>query len=325
MVEISIIIPTYKRVDSLKKLLKSIEKQTILPQEVIIIASGIENLVLLNLKSNFKLPIIIFLSEPSVCKQRNVGIKYATSKYIQLCDDDIELPENYLKKLSNYLLQNPEVNIVSGEETQLISENNWQKINQKISLSKLYYNYIFGLPFWSDLKENKQFFSPISKAILKQYENKKNSISKSGWPYVNDFSYPIMKTTIYSLQAAMIRSKKLKKNLFDESLSQHGFGDNYDVAIRINGINNQIHILSNTPYKHYKVKSNRLKPEQQYYYRTKALFTFIQDLPFFTPKNRLFFIWSLIGNGILFFLGGKFKYFYKNMKVGIYATKSILK
>lgn len=324
MSTISIVIPTYKRTESLSRLLKSIEKQTVLPNEVIVISAGIEKGVISKIISTFSLPIILLFSEPSVCKQRNIGIKHASSDYIHLCDDDIEIPKNYLETLSNYLLENPKINIVSGEETQLVSENKWEKLNQKISIPKLYFNFIFGLPFWSDLKLIRSKLT-ISSIIIKYYYKKQNDICKSGWPYVNDFTYPIMKTTIYGLGCAMFKANVLKRNLYDENLEQYGLGDNYDVALRINQFKNKIHVLRIIPYKHYKAKSNRLVAHKQYYIRTKTLYNFIDKLSFFTLKNKLFFIWSLIGNGILFLFGFKFKYFYENIKVGVYAAKSIIR
>jgi glycosyltransferase involved in cell wall biosynthesis len=320
---ISIVIPTYKRTESLERLLKSIEKQSILPEEIFIVSAGIKKNILTELVSKFNLPLVVLFSEPSVCKQRNLGIKKSTGKYIQLIDDDIELPTNYLKELYKYHQQNNNVWIVSGEETLLDSKKNWKVLQQNISTLNLGFNYIFGLPIWSNLAAKKPKNS-ISKYLINAYLKKGNTLSKAGWPVVCNFSKTISKTTIYSLQGAMIKSIKLKQNLFDENLQQHGLGDNYDVTLKINELKNKIHILKRVPYKHYKEKSNRLEFSKQYYERTKALSYFLKKLPFFTFKNQLFFIWSLIGNGLFFLFKGKIKYFYENIRVGIYTIKTII-
>jgi glycosyltransferase involved in cell wall biosynthesis len=45
------------------------------------------------------LPIQYILSEKSVCIQRNIGIRKAETPWVFLCDDDVEVPPDYLQQL----------------------------------------------------------------------------------------------------------------------------------------------------------------------------------------------------------------------------------
>jgi glycosyltransferase involved in cell wall biosynthesis len=321
---ISIVIPTYKRYASLTRLLKSISKQTLLPDEILICSvKGSENDIEIAIK-NITLPISLIFSEPSVCKQRNLGINASKSKYILLCDDDIELPKNYTETLYSFLEANKKINIATGEEYLLTKQGKWGKFEFNLSASRLIFNHVFGLSIWSDLKNKIYPSNIIFRYLINFYSKKSNHISKAGWPIVTNFSYPIIETSIYGLGCAMIKSEKLKENLFDESISQYGFGDNYDVAFRINTFHKKIHVLRSLHFKHYKSQQNRLHPKISYYLRTKTLYIFLEKLPFFTFKNRLFFLWSLIGNGLLFFFTCRLRFFYVNFKVFLYAFYRLL-
>lgn len=102
---ISVVIPTYKRPDRLERLLLSISKQTLLPEEVIIVddASGMKDeyeacvkkfghcfnsIQYIELDTNSGAPTV-----------RNTGIKLAKNEWIALVDDDDEwLPEKLEKQ-----------------------------------------------------------------------------------------------------------------------------------------------------------------------------------------------------------------------------------
>ncbi|WP_400076068.1 glycosyltransferase family 2 protein [Winogradskyella sp. R77965] len=312
---VTVVIPTYKRLNSLKRTLQSIEKQTLLPEKVLIIIAGINKTDIENIIREIILPIEVIISEPSVCKQRNIGIKKAVTRYILLCDDDIVLPENYIKTLESYHYANPEIRIVTGEELRLQPDNNWRPFTDKTSFIRLYYHYFFGLPVWDDLSYNRPTKNFWQKYILNIYQKKGNITTKAGWPLLTQRTHPIFKTTIYGLGAAMIKTDLLQKNLFDESLEQFGIGDNYDVGLRINTNKCRIHVLTTIPYKHYKESSNRLEPSQAYYHRTKTLYQCLKKLSVFSSKNIWYFRWSLLGNGIAFLIKGRFNYLKSNYKV----------
>ncbi|MDT7833052.1 glycosyltransferase family A protein [Flavobacteriaceae bacterium S356] len=322
-ISVTVVIPTYKRTKNLLRLLESISSQTLIPNEIIVVAAGYDEYVLKESLSIFELPIKLIFSQPSVCHQRNTGIFLASSKFIQLCDDDIVLPKNYIEKLASYLFEHEDVKIVSGLETIQSAQHNWLPFNQDISFLGLLYKYIFGLSVWSDLSQ-KTSKNILFKKLTSHYLRKGNTISKAGWPILCDFSDSTVQASIYGLGCAMFHGKTLKETPYNERLGQHGIGDNYDLAIRINKETSAIHILKDVCYKHYKTTSNRLASSKQYYNRTKALLHCVRKLPIFGFSSKLYFLWSLLGNGLYFLVKLRFRHFYKNLRIMGYALISIL-
>ena len=321
---ISVIIPTYKRKKSLIRLLNSIINQTLLPSEIIVVTSAYSKNDLQEI-NNLHHIIKVLKSSPSVCKQRNIGINYAKSKYILLCDDDIELPNSYLESLLLHFNNNKNVKIVTGKELQINEKGKWSEVKIKMTHLNLIYCYIFGISICSDLSKFKTSKNIIIQYIFNYYKKKGNSISKSGWPIITEFSYPIMKTSIYGLGCSMIERKILLKNLYNENLDKNGIGDNYEVSMKINGLENKIDVIRNVPYYHFKDKNNRYENHMSYFKRGMSLYSFLNDLPFFKLKNKIYFIWSLIGNEIIFLKRKDLQLLKSNHKLLCYSFLKTLK
>ena len=100
MMELSVVIPTRNRRESLLRLLQSLSSQKYQLKEVIIVDASDQEIDVAELQAMFKsFPIRYLRSIASVCSQRNTGIKTATSEFIFLCDDDIEITDDYLLTL----------------------------------------------------------------------------------------------------------------------------------------------------------------------------------------------------------------------------------
>ncbi|MEQ3511927.1 glycosyltransferase family A protein [Pseudoalteromonas sp. BZB3] len=101
---ISVVIPTYKRPDLLARLLKSISLQTLLPNEVIVIddCSGMESeysAVIKEFDSIFEKLIFESLKQNSGAPTaRNLGISKAKGDWVALVDDDDEWLPSKLEK-----------------------------------------------------------------------------------------------------------------------------------------------------------------------------------------------------------------------------------
>lgn len=320
---VEIVIPTYKRLERLALLLNSITRQTLLPKKVIIVYAGISEDSIQQLANTFTLNIALIPSEPSVCKQRNKGIEKVNSKYILLCDDDIELPPNYIKTLYNFLENSKDYLIATGEEHRLDPSGNWNPIIVSPSHKQLWFNAIFGLTIWSDLTQDYYKKNSLSRWITSKLLLKGNHISKGGWPTVSAFNTPVMESTIYGLGCSMIRSSHLKKNLFNENMPQHGIGENYELALKINGLSKKIAVLRTLNFKHYKVATNRVSNQQAYVDRVSELKRVVFNLKYFRLKNRFYFLWSLLGNSTYFLWSRKWGLFSKNNKVILQAFISL--
>jgi glycosyltransferase involved in cell wall biosynthesis len=94
---ISIIIPTLNSSYHIETLLKSIKKQKFNAVEIIIADNGSSDLTL-SIANKYNAKIIKVLgTPPQVARQRNLGAKAASGKYIYFMDHDMELSENFLK------------------------------------------------------------------------------------------------------------------------------------------------------------------------------------------------------------------------------------
>jgi len=104
---VSIIIPTYKRVEKLKRAIDSVLSQTFTNWELIIIDNhsldGTKELV--DDYNNPKIKMLLIKNNGNIAKSRNLGIKKSNGKYLALLDsDDLWVPNklqiciNALKK-----------------------------------------------------------------------------------------------------------------------------------------------------------------------------------------------------------------------------------
>ncbi|CAM4047701.1 MULTISPECIES: glycosyltransferase family 2 protein [Flavobacterium] len=315
--QITIVIPTRNRINSLNRLLNSISKQTYLPKEIIIVDSSDEKL---NSNQLFftQLDIKIIHSSPSVCLQRNIGIEQCKTEFIFLCDDDIEISENYIENLITYLDENPSVNMTSG----LIYEkrnDEWKYSEKRIPFLKLIFNYIFGLSVWVDLKKEDYSKNKIIQKFIAFYLKKGNRIAKSGWPIVIDYKTPVFKTPIYGLGASVIRNTKIK---FETAFYKNGIGDNYDFALKNNS---EIYVVKNSLAYHHKDKTNRINNKKAYFYRVSALHFIMLKNKRFNFINLLYLLNSLNGNIIysIFKLEKKLLLYNLKLIIGIIMNRNI--
>ena len=304
---VSAVIPTYNRYESLVNTLMSLSKQKELPNQVIIVDASIMPANENKLKNKFPLLNITYLyALPSVCTQRNIGIRAANSSHIFLCDDDIELPDNYIFNIKNYLLQTPDVYVASGLILEKNEQNKWGYVYPIKSVSQLCWRFIFQQSVWCDLKNMKtNFFNQwIYACICNFYAKRKNTYTLAGWPLITDFNEPVFKTAFYGLGASIIKKEWLEISPFDESLDNHGFGDNYGVALNFPQFP-AIHVLTNIHAYHHKINTNRLPASQSYYKRVLALYYFMSNNKRFGITNRFFLVWSLLGNGLVHAVKGQ--------------------
>lgn len=299
MIKISVVIPTCNRPQSLGRCLKSISEQKLLPDEVIIVDSSDEVQDSAALNKNFeKLAIKCIHSSPSVCKQRNEGIAVAQFDWIFLCDDDIEIPDNYILTLKTYLEKNKLCHAVAGRLMQF-ENGSWVEQYRPKNKIDLVWRFVFQLSIWGNLKT---FESSFIGFIKRWYAKKGNGISHAGWPIITDWDEHVT-TTIYPLGASLVSKQWLMNSPFDPVLDPHGIGDNYGVAI--NFPNSQsIHVLSSTFAMHHRNPENRLIKALAYYRRVLALHYFLKRKENSTRRS-IWFVWSLFGNLLYFLLKGQ--------------------
>jgi glycosyltransferase involved in cell wall biosynthesis len=97
----SVIICTRNRQGDLEHCLESISRQTLRPDEVIIVDGSDTDrlLTILNDQRFNKLALIYKHTDPGLTRQRNVGIKMTSGDILFFFDDDVELRNDYIEKI----------------------------------------------------------------------------------------------------------------------------------------------------------------------------------------------------------------------------------
>lgn len=309
VVTISVVIPTYNRPHSLERVLRSVQQFTYPISEVIVVDAGEHPITDSQLKQ-FGLNARVIMSRPSVCVQRNIGIKAATGEWILLCDDDLEFPSDYLNKLAEHAKVHPDAGAISGLVLQRDGPDEpWTGEYPVRSASDLLYRYTFGLSMWGRICVKENLFT---RPILKWYQRKGNGLSKAGWPIVTDFNGNFFRTPFFGLGACLIKRKWLIDSPYDEALDKNGYGDNFGVAASFP--HEGIHVLNQAPVHHYRDEVNRPNSSVQFYKRILALHYFIVYK--LQSRVSLFaFYWSIIGLSIAFIIKLRFRMFWASLKL----------
>jgi len=304
MIKISAVIATRNRKDSLDRTLRAISNQTCKLQEVIIVDSSDKKLDEAELLGTFsELNIKCFTSAPSVCLQRNIGIRKSTSEYIFICDDDVEPEPGYVLALSNHIESNSMANAVSGVIMQKDKNEVWVSQYPPKSSASLLFRFIFQLSIWGELDE-KVLNSLWIKPVIRFYKKRGNRLSFAGWPIITEFNNPFFRTNIYGLGASIIKKELLINNPFDEVLDNYGIGDNYGICI---GFPDKVIVLTETFVLHHRDSENRLDSTLTYYRRVLALHYFLRKSKRFNSINTLWLLWSLIGSIVPFMKNRQFR------------------
>lgn len=295
---VTVVIPTCNRKDRLLSLLGNLDRSTCPISAVIIVDSGEDRLLPADYASFSHWPIHYLLSEKSVCIQRNIGIRRAETPWVFLCDDDVEVPPDYLQQLVAHATAREDAGAISGIFLQKEGDE-WQGSYPVKTSGLLIWKFVFRLGFWGDIQCSDNI---ITKRIRKYYRSKGNHIARSGLPVLADFSGASFIAPVYTLGAALVRRDWLLQSPFDEVLDRYGIGDNFGVCLGFPG--NGIHILNKAFVYHHKTPVNRIQRPLQYFRRALALDYFIQTIPALEHCKRSWLLWSLTGNLLGFLMAG---------------------
>ena len=128
----SLIICTYMRPEPLLDLLKSVQEQTLYPDEILIVDGSLDNKTEVILKENNIKKLKYFYVEEKdrgLTRQRNYGISKvdANSQIVCFLDDDVVLKNKYFECLLNTYQVFPDALGVGGY---IDNETKWEKVDQ---------------------------------------------------------------------------------------------------------------------------------------------------------------------------------------------------
>jgi len=294
-VQISVVIPTRNRPERVRNALSALARQSLPPAEVIVVDASDAGLYdATALAKEFRgLPLILLSSTPSVCIQRNRGIETATSDWIFLCDDDIELPGDHFQRLANHIAEHPGCGAAAGQWRQL--ENGvWVDRYPTRNFSTALYRFVFQLSVWGPIDgvKTNRLTRPLLAWMDAWYRRRGNRESLAGWPLNTQWQRPSFNTRFCSLGAALIRRELLLASPYDPVLDPGGIGDNYGVAL---GLPGGIDVIDSTHVLHHREQINRVDQRVAYYRRILALHYFVRTRFTNATSTTLWLCWSIIG------------------------------
>ncbi|WP_142785588.1 glycosyltransferase family 2 protein [Changchengzhania lutea] len=138
----SLIVCTYMRAEPLLSLLRSVNEQTLYPNEIIIVDGSTNNDTQIILNENSFKNLNYFKVEDAqrgLTKQRNFGIEQVSENSGIICflDDDVILGPAYFEQLMATYVNYPDAIAVGGYIT---NEVTWQLADDKKDPSKFYYD-----------------------------------------------------------------------------------------------------------------------------------------------------------------------------------------
>jgi len=137
--KISVIIPTFNRLDLLKRAIDSILNQSIKPYDIIVVDDGSTDGTSDMIQQKYKSIKLIQQKNSGVSVARNNGIKNAQGDWIALLDSDDEWKKNKLEEQVNKLTDNPKYDFCHTNEIWI---RNGIRVNQK-KRHKKYGGFIF--------------------------------------------------------------------------------------------------------------------------------------------------------------------------------------
>jgi len=137
--KISVIIPTFNRIDLLKRAIDSVLNQSIKPYDIIVVDDGSIDGTSDMIQQKYKSIKLIQQKNSGVSAARNNGIKNAQGDWIALLDSDDEWKKNKLEEQVNKLTDNPKYHFCHTNEIWI---RNGIRVNQK-KRHKKYGGFIF--------------------------------------------------------------------------------------------------------------------------------------------------------------------------------------
>lgn len=241
----SLIVCTYMRPESLVGLLQSIEKQTLYPNEIIVIDGSLNKETEIALTNNEFQNLKYFLvndEDRGLTKQRNFGVSKVSkdSEIVCFLDDDTVLESNYFAEIIKTFETN---NAISGVGGVAINEYKWRLQQENVLYNKNKYYFFEGYYYKEGLRN-----------VMRNYLGLASNLGPGKMP---DYShgrtcgFPMTGKT-YEVDLLIGMSMSFRKSVFDKinfSRFFEGYGlyEDADFSLRAlqfgkNVINTKAHL-----------------------------------------------------------------------------------
>jgi GT2 family glycosyltransferase len=266
--EVSAIVVTYLRPDELRNCIQSINEQSYLPTEIIVIDNGAsvnDSAEKISKELSGIVPVYYFPNSiNSLPTARNMGVARSKEKYVLLVDDDVRLASNYIENIIEIFQKNEEVVGVQGYIAQV-----------RRPMPRELLHRIFGHYY---LEKNN---CRVLQSISTTYPCELTKTSKCEWMSGSNQLY---------------RREVLEEILWDEKLMKYADGEDLDHSYRVyRSYPGKLLITPYAPVYHSEailgrtIKKELIVMREVYgWYLNNKLFPF-------SLSAKIIFLWSRIG------------------------------
>ncbi|PIP94927.1 MAG: hypothetical protein COW00_14215 [Bdellovibrio sp. CG12_big_fil_rev_8_21_14_0_65_39_13] len=116
--KLSVLIPTWKRLEKCSKAIESILNQEVLPDQVIVVCRDIDiesQKLIQSFQSRGPIELVI-IDTPGVIAAENKAISLATGDIICFLDDDAIAPPHWLKSIKQHFENSPQITAIGGPD-----------------------------------------------------------------------------------------------------------------------------------------------------------------------------------------------------------------
>jgi len=303
--KISVVVPTYKRVNDLAECLDSIMNQEFFPTEVFVIDNAKENQTkeliagkkYLFEKINIKLEYFENPKENSLTSARNFGAKMCIGDIVSFLDDDVILDKSYYKEINNFFKENKAAIGVGG----ITTGNLYEKNKQKFLIAQ-----ILGRIFFLGYNKNSRGVVFPSLGVIAPMGG---NIVLSEWLGGASMHY---------------RKKVFDKFSFDENLKKYSWNEDLDFSYRVyKKYPGTLFFNPKVKYLHKVSESGRtMGKEKAFMEEVYNLYLFYKLIPQ-NFKNKLIYVWARIGTIIYKLLKFRFQDIYFSFFATIFCIKNL--
>ena len=182
-IDVSMVVATHKGINKLPLLVSSLKKNSILPKEIIICGTNLNDIKLLSRSDIKSLNIRFFISKiKNQIFQRKLALKKITQAFILQLDDDIVIESNFFENLYFHIKKNDKKKIIMslvvipGLKEQAYRWNLYFRSNLYFRIILKLFNYGKKIKYMSILQSGR-----ICPLLPKNFINKKKTLKNLEW------------------------------------------------------------------------------------------------------------------------------------------------
>ena len=123
---ISVVVPSYRRPESLARCLDALERQELAPEETIVVIRGEDEASDRLLRARTSPPRIVTVERSGVVAAMNAGIDVSSGDVVALTDNDSEPHADWLRRIAATYAVDPQIGAVGGRDWLYIRGRLWQ-------------------------------------------------------------------------------------------------------------------------------------------------------------------------------------------------------